>query len=169
MSQKTDNEELLDDVLAEAAPADFREALLDTTLRQVRRRRRFRRMRNAAGAIAGLALATTLIWHKNAKQNPLAIAPPAKKAVEQSYTMVTTQPLSPDHIVPTRSVETPQIVTSRNTVEIVQTTAGNFHFINDEELLALTAAHPAILVRTGPHSEMLVFANPQDTRGFPAN
>ena len=167
MSRKTDNEELLDDVLA--TPGDFREALLNTTLRQVRRRRRFRRMRNAAGVVAALALAATLAWHRNAKLNPIAITPPAKKAVEKSYTMVATQPLSSDHIVPTRPFETPQIITSHATVEIVQTMAGNFHLINDEELLALTAAHPAVLVRTGPHSEMLVFANPQDTRGFPSN
>jgi hypothetical protein len=168
MNRKTDNE-LLDNVLAEAAPADFREALLGTTLRQVRRRRRFRRARNAAGVVAALALLAILFWQKNAKQNPIAIAPPAKKAVKQSYTLVTTQPLSSDHIVPTRSFGTPQIITSRATVEIVQTTAGNFHLINDEELLALTAAHPAVLVRTGPHSEELVFANPEDTKGFPAN
>jgi hypothetical protein len=169
MKRKTDDKSLLDDVLGEAAPPHFREALLGETLGLVRRRRRFRRMRNAAGVVAALALAATLAWHRNAKQNPIAIAPPAKKAVEQSYTMVATQPLTPDHIVPTSSFEAPQIITSRATVDIVQTTAGNFHSINDEELLALTAAHPAILVRTGPHSEMLVFANPQDTRGFPAN
>jgi len=169
MSRKTDNEELLDDVLAEAAPADFREALLDTTLRQVRRRRRLRRARNVAGVVAALLLLGALVWPKNAKQTPIAIAPPTKKAVEQSYTLVTTQPLSPDNMVQTHPFGTPQIITSRATVEIVQTAAENFHLINDEQLLALTADHPAILVRTGPHSEELVFANPQDAKGFPAN
>jgi hypothetical protein len=167
MNQKTDKPELLDDVLA--APADFREALLDTTLRQVRRRRRFRRARNAAGVLAVLVLLGSLVWQKNAKQSPVAIAPSVKKTVEQAYTMVNTQPLSPNNIIQTRPFEPPQIITSRATVEIVQTTAGNVHLINDAELLALTATHPAILVRTGPHSEELVFANPQDAKGFPLN
>jgi hypothetical protein len=167
MSRKTDNEELLDDILATSA--DFREMLLDTTLRQVRHRRRFRRARNAAGVVAALALLGILFWPKNAKQNPIAVAPPTKKVVEQSYTLVTTQPLSPDHVVQTHSFGAPQIITSKATVEIVQTTAGNFHLIDDEQLLALTADHPAILIRTGPHSEKLVFANPDDQNGFPAN
>lgn len=168
MNRKTDNE-LLDDVLAEAAPADFREALLGVTLRQVRRRRRFRRGRNAVGVVTALALLGILIWPKNAKQTPVAVVPPAKKAVEPSYTLVATHPMSPDNMVKTHPSRTPQIITSRATVEIVQTTAGNFHLINDEELLALTADHPAVLVRTGPHSEELVFANPEDAKGFPAN
>jgi len=41
--------------------------------------------------------------------------------------------------------------------------------INDDELLALVASHPAVLIRTGPHSEELVFANPKDQSGFPLN
>jgi hypothetical protein len=41
--------------------------------------------------------------------------------------------------------------------------------INDDELLALLADKPAILIRTGPHSEELVFANPEDQKGFPLN
>jgi hypothetical protein len=167
MIRKTDNQELLDDVLATST--DFREALLDTTLRQVRRRRRFRRARNGAGVIAVLALLIFLAWPKNAKQSPVAITPPIKKAVEENYTLVSTQPLSPDNLVKTHSFGAPQIITSRATVEMVQTTTGNYHLINDEELLALMATHPAVLVRTGPQSEELVFANPQDAKGFPLN
>lgn len=158
---------MLDDVFA--APADVREALLNTTLRQVRRRRRFHRARSRAGIFAVLVLFAILVWPKNAKQTPIAIAPPIKKAVEQNYSLVSTEPLPAHSIVQTRSFGMPEIISSHATVEIVQTTMGDYHSINDEQLLALMAAHPAMLVRTGPHSEELFFVNPQDAKGFPLN
>jgi hypothetical protein len=156
MNKKTNNDELLDDVLSTSA--DFRDALLDKTLQQVRRRRRFRQGRNAAGLLVVLALVGLFILQRNTKQSPIAIAPPIPKPVEQNYTLVTTQPLAPL-----------QLITSNTTVAIVQTTPGNVHLINDEQLLALLAAHPAALVRTGPHSEKLIFANPADQNGLPEN
>ena len=48
MNRPTDNERLLDDMLSEAVPADFREALLGETLRLACRRRRWRQTRRAA-------------------------------------------------------------------------------------------------------------------------
>jgi hypothetical protein len=59
-----------------------------------------------------------------------------------------------------------QFVTPTAGVEIVQTSTGNFRIINDAELLALVAQRPAILIRTGPNSEELVFANPEDQKRF---
>ena len=38
-----------------------------------------------------------------------------------------------------------------------------------KNLLALLADKPAVLIRTGPQSEELVFANPEDQKGFPLN
>jgi hypothetical protein len=52
---------------------------------------------------------------------------------------------------------------------MVQTTTANYRVINDAELLALLGQRPAILIRTGPHSEELVFANPEDQKGFLRN
>jgi hypothetical protein len=72
-------------------------------------------------------------------------------------------------IVVTQPFPTDQLVASVATVEMIQTSSGNFRVINDDELLALVAARPAALVRLGPHSEQLVFVNPEDEKGFPVN
>lgn len=168
MNRKTDNK-LLDDVLAEAAPAGFREALLDETLRVVRRRRHFRRVRNVAGVFVVLALIGLLVLQKNTRPHSVAIVPPARKVAEIAYTLISTQPLSPGSIITTYSPATVPLVTSTATVAVIETTSGNFRPIDDQQLLALVAAHPAVLVRTGPHSEQLVFANPNDAKGFPLN
>lgn len=169
MNKKINKDELLDDVLGEAAPAGFREALLDTTLRQVRRRRRVRYARNALGMLIVLALLIALIFPKHTGRQPIAIAPTKEKPLEKSYTLINTQPLPSSELVTTHSPATVQLITTKTTVEIVQTTTGNYRLINDEELLALVAAHHAALVRTGPNSEKLIFANPQDAKDFLAN
>ena len=48
----------------------------------------------------------------------------------------------------------------------VATSGGGFRLINDNDLLALLADKPAVLIRTGPDSEELVFANPADQKTF---
>lgn len=169
MNKKNNNDELLNDVLGEAAAVGFREALLNTTLGAVRRRRRFRYARNVAGVLIVLAVLAVLIFPRHPGKQPIAIAPTNEKPIEKSYTLVSTIPLPTNAIIKTHSLATVQFVSSRTAVEIVQTTAGNYRIINDEELLALVAAHPAALVRTGPHSEKLIFANPQDAKNFLAN
>jgi hypothetical protein len=168
MNRKTDNE-LLNDVLAENAPADFREALLGETLRLVRRQRRLRQARNAIGIVAVLVLLGILVWPGNNAKNPVAIAPPAVKAAQKNYTVIVTQPLATGNVITTHSLAATQFIGSKTSIEIVQTTAGNYRLIGDEELLALLGSHSAALVRVGPHSEKLVFANPADAKGFPVN
>ncbi len=168
MNRKTDNE-LLDDVLAEAAPANFREALLDETLRVVRRRRRLRHARNVTGMLAILCLLGIFVWQKNLKTTSIAIVPQPPQPIEKGYTLIRTQPLSAGDVITTHPSGTMPFITSAATVAIVETTPGQFRLINDQQLLALVAAHPAILVRTSPNSEQLVFANPQDAKGFPLN
>src|ERR1700723_107089 len=141
--KKETNNELLDDVLAEAAPADFREALLGETLHVFRRRRRVRQARNTMVIFALFALLSVSIWHKKAVQPSMAIAPSAQPAVRKSYTVVDTQPLAASAIVTTHAFGTGQSTSNAATVEIVETTTGNFHTVNDDQLLALVAAHPA--------------------------
>src|ERR1017187_5336916 len=165
MNHETDNEQLLADVLAEAAPTDFREALLGETLRLARRRRRWRQTRRAAALLVALGLLAALVW-QNFPPHPLAPMPVTKAKVK-NYELVRTQPLSAGAIVVTRPLSADQLVASVATTEMVQTSSGNFRVINDDELLALVASRPAALVRLGPHSEQLVFANPDDERGFP--
>ncbi|HTR40796.1 MAG TPA: hypothetical protein VMH87_04210 [Pseudomonadales bacterium] len=167
MNRKTDNE-LLDDVLAEAAPASFREALLDQTLRVVRRRRRLRHARNIVGVFVTLAL-LGLVLRPTSRPPSVAIDRPIPIPAEKSYTLISTRPLPAGSIIATLSPNTVAFITSSPTVAVVETTSGHFRVINDQQLLALVAAHPAVLVRTGPHSEQLVFANPNDAKGFPLN
>jgi len=167
MNHEPDNEQLLADVLAEAAPADFREALLGETLRLAHRRRRWRQTRRAAALLAALGLLAVLV-RQNFPTPPLA-PKPVTKAKVNSYELVCTQPLSAGAMVVTRPLSTGQLVASGATTKMVQTSSGNFRVIDDDELLALVASRPAALVRLGPHSERLIFADPDDERGFPVN
>jgi hypothetical protein len=167
MNHEPDNKQLLADVLAEAAPAVFREALLGETLRLARRRRRWRQTRRAAALFVALGLLAVLVW-QNLPQRPVASMPVAKAKVK-NYELVRTQPLSAGAVVVTRPLSADQLVASVTTAETVQTSSGNFRVINDDELLALVASRPAALVRLGPHSEQLVFVNPADEKGFPVD
>jgi hypothetical protein len=167
MNHEPDNEQLLADVLAEAAPADFREALLGETLRLACRRRRWRQTRRASAVLVALGLLA--VWvRQNFPPHPLAPMPVAKAKVK-SYELVRTQPLSAGMIVVTQPLSVGQLVASGATTEMVQTSGGNFRVINDDELLALVASRPAALVRLGPHSEQLFFVNPEDEKGFPVD
>ena len=171
MNRNTDdNGRLLYDVFAESAPPDFREAMLAEPLRLVRRRRLVRRMRNAAGIFSALALLAVLLIQNLSRQAGFVSAPPVAKEVStRSYEVVRTQPFPASEIVATQPLAASKFVSSPAAVEIVQTTTGNFRVINDDQLLSLLASHPAILVRNGPQSEKLVFANPEDANGFPMN
>lgn len=185
---KTDREKLLEDVLAEAAPPDFREALLGESVRLVRRRR-LCRARNVAAMVALLGVLGIFVWPKRPASSPIALAPqvvpiapaphplplvsapivPTPSAPALAYTLIDSQPFSTASIITTQPFGSVPALDSAATVAIVQTTFGNYHDIGDEQLLALTSDHPALLVHLGPHSEKLIFANPADAQGFPAN
>jgi hypothetical protein len=167
MNHEPDNKQLLADVLAEAAPADFREALLGETLRLARCRRHWRQTRRAAVLLVVLGMLAVLIW-QNQPQPPAAV-PSAAKAGDKSDKLIRTEPLPVSAIVTTRPLAAEQLVASVETVGVVETMAGSggFRVINDDELLTLVSPRPAALVRLGPHSEQLVFVNPADEKGFP--
>jgi hypothetical protein len=169
MNCPTDNKRLLDDVLSEAAPADFREALLGETLRLAGRRRRWRQTRRAAALLVALGLLAGLVW-QNQSQPPVTV-PPAAKAGGKSCQLICTEPLPVSAMVTTQPLAAGQLVASVETVGVVETMAGGggFQVIGDDELLALVSPRPAALVRLGPHSEQLIFANPDDEKGFPVD
>lgn len=168
MNRRTDNNDLLADVLAETAPADFRDALLGETLRLVRRRRRWRQTRQAAEIFAVVSLLTVLAWQNFPEQAGVS-KPAAKKSAPVNYKLVRTQRLPENSIITTRQFSGGQLVASISTVIQVSTASGGFRQINDDELLALISGTPAVLIRTGPHSEELVFANPEDQKDFLKN
>jgi hypothetical protein len=168
MNHDPDNERLLNDVLSEAAPAEFRDAILGETLRAVRRRRRWRQTRRAVALFAALGLLWVLVW-QNLPRRPAGLPSTVAKAGNKNYALVQTQPLPAGAILPTRPLSAGRFVASVATVEMVQTIPGNFRVLNDDALLALIGPRPAALVRVGPHSEELVFVNPADEKGFPVN
>ena len=168
MNRKADNELLLDDVFTEAAPADFREATLGQTLRLARRRRRWRQTRQVAGVFVVMALLGIFIWRINLPRQ-IVSTPTLAKTEPESYELVRTQPLPARNIVTTRPLVAENFIASAAAVKMVQTTTGNYRIIDDDQLLALLASRPAILIRTGKNSEELVFASPEDVKGFPLN
>ena len=165
MNYRADQESLLAEVLAEASPTDFREAMLAETLRLARRRRQFRQVRQAAGVLAVIGLLAVLVAQQFSRQPDVSM-PLAKKIVKQSYELVRTQPLPAGALISTRKFSEAQFAASVSTVVAVATVSGGFRQINDNELLALLADKPAVLIRTGPNSEELVFANPEDQKKF---
>jgi hypothetical protein len=165
MNNRTDQESLLAEVLAEASPTDFRAAMLAETLRLARRRRQFRQIRRVVGALAVMGLLAVLVAQQFSKP-PVVSTQLAKKIEKQSYELVRTQPLAANARVSTRSFSAAGFTSTAPSVIEVATVSGGFRLINDNELLALLADKPAVLIRTGPHSEELVFANPEDQKKF---
>ena len=168
MNLRPDNQNLLNEVLAEASSADFRAALLDRTLRLARRRRKFRQARRASGILA-VAILSVILARQNGREPSGISQPMAKQAVTPAYKLVRTELLPGSAIVTTRAFPGSRPIESSAGAVQITTAGGGYRSINDNELLALVAQKPAVLIRTGPHSEELVFANPEDQKGFPLN
>ena len=162
MKPESEQNSLLDDVLSEAAPADFERALLDGTLRAVRHRRRLRRASPGlavAGVFAAIAVA---VWNALLPTTPVNLVRP-------TLHIVRSQPLPASMVVGTKPGSVVVVTSSPTTFVMVETGSikDPFQEINDEQLLALAAGRPAALVRQGPHQAELLFLNPEDKNGFP--
>src|SRR5688572_33166801 len=139
---KPEQDNLLDDVLGEAAPADFERALLDATLRAVRRRRRMRQCSRglaAAGVFAAIAVA---VWNTFLPTTSINLVGP-------TLHIVSSQPLPASMVVETRPVSVRVVTSSPTTFVMVETGSikDPFQEITDEQLLALVGNRPAALVR----------------------
>jgi len=148
------NKPLLSDVLAEDSNADFREALLDQTLRVVRRKRRIRKVRRGAYASLMVVALALISFHFFISK------PPASKRLEPSYALVVTQPFPASAVLATSRDHSVATISTSPTVEWIATAESSpiLHQLDDDELLALLPS-PALLVRRGPHIAELVFAN----------
>jgi hypothetical protein len=154
MNEPPHNERLLADILAEGSVAGRRDALLGETLRLARNRRRFRQGRRGAYALA-LVTAGLLVFRR---QDP---PPEAGPKPTKLYVLVRTQPLAKSAWVESQPLSAASLISSVPTTGIL-TTAGageRWHEVNDEDLLALAAPNPAVLVRGGPGSAELVFVH----------
>lgn len=154
MSRSSDND-LLSDVLAEEADADFRATLLDQTLHLARRRRRFRKVRQIASASAILVIVAFVT-----AQFLVSRRVPSKGA-EPAYSLVITSPLSRNVIVSTSPNSSIPFVSSSSTIASVSTLESRTELnqLDDDQLLALLPS-PALLVRRGSNLAEVVFADP---------
>lgn len=161
MKNNFEQDELLEDVLAEAAPQNFRDELFARTLKQVRRRKQWRRTRSAL--LAASAVVALIFFART--------LPPTKPAPTQIISnplLVHSQPLTASMIVRTDSAVA-MVGSSNSSVAILKSASAQdlFGVIGDEELFDLLEGRPAILVRRNSFEAELVFANPADQDGFP--
>ena len=162
MKPESEQSSLLDDVLAEATPAEFERALQDGTLRAVRRRRRLRHSIRRL-AVTGIFTAIVLaVWNALLPTRPVKLVRPA-------LNIVISQPLAASMVIGTKPGSVLFVTSSPTTFELVETGAikDPFQEINDEQLLALAGGRRVALVRQGPHQAELLFLNPEDKNGFP--
>src|SRR5262245_23576691 len=130
MKQKTDNERLLADVLHSERDSECGVNVLAEILRGVRRQRRIRDVRRCGSALALLVAVSLVTSHfiQNGAKRELARIPEPT-----CYQLVTTRPLASDEFTSTRSMSSEQQIVSAATVNVIQTTAGGFGEIGDDE------------------------------------
>jgi hypothetical protein len=151
---KQTTEQLLDDLLEDAAPPEFRAALLDKTLCSARRRKRARRLNMAmsAASLAGICLLS--FW----KMREAATLP---DQIRQRDPMVlNSRPLQPRQIVTTQLGSVEKFVSSTFTEFRTLGSSGLYQEIDDQQLLALLSDRSAVLVHHGPHQAELIILNP---------
>ena len=153
---KQTTEQLLDDVLEDAAPPEFRAALLDATLRSARRRKQARRfnMAMSAAAVSGICLLS--FWKM---REPAALPVQIR---QPDPLIVNSQPLQPGQIVITQLDSVKASVSSASTFTEVRTSgsSGPYEEINDKQLLALLSERSAVLIHYGLHQAELIILNP---------
>lgn len=161
MKRHFEKKHLLNDVLSESGPSGFREALLDETLRLARGRRRTRQLWRASPVL----LLCVVVWFFFPPQP--AIEKPALRSVE----IVATKPFDPDAVVGTQPLAVKLIVSSISSAYVVSTRprGEGFRLINDDELMALAAPRVAVLMRLGPDSQRLIFADGKDVTDLRPN
>jgi hypothetical protein len=159
MSEFSDGDSLLEDVLAENASPDFRGALLDETLRHARRRRYRRR---AGQAFVVLSVLGSFAWWN------LPVRAPAAKMPTPNYEAIHTRPLPASFLIATQPLKAELFIVSVPTATRVSTrpNRADYRFIDDYELLAM-APQPAVLIRVGPRSQELIFAPPGEQSAVP--
>ena len=154
-------DELLKDVLSEAAPPAMREDSLHQMLGAVQHRRRQRRTLQSLAAAACLLAVIGLAVRFISQPSPSALNGP-------SPLLVHSQTLSPGTLVTTQPGTMEVVNSSGAAVAFVEplTSTELFEFIGDEKLLALLAGRPAALVHHGASVAELVFLHPADADGF---
>ncbi len=153
--------DLLEDVLQEAAPPDFRSELLMQILGEARHQR-VRRARNRA--LASSAFVVLLI----AVTARLLLIPSKPPTPKTDPLLVHSQTLGPDVLMATVPGAILLVHSAGTSVAVVETVPSErlFSVIGETELFSLLAGRPAVLVCRGPQDCDLVLLNPEDRNGF---
>lgn len=156
--KRTDQEQLLNDVLADDSEAGLNAVALNQLLHLARRRRRLRQVRRVSGALAVVVAVAFALVFQFADRKPRTELV-HKPIVPPSCEIVTSFALTPEQLVRSRPLSSEQMIHSTGIVAVVRTTA-TVPAVNDEELLELAKPNIAVLVRRGPHEAELVLVEP---------
>jgi len=164
----SDSKRLLNEIFDDAAPAGFRAAVLDQTLRQVRHRRRMRSV-NRGAILAAVLFGASALLVRNARHSPSPITARISTQKPPTLLVVHSRPLPPAMTVESQPGHVQVVSSSSRDVAMIETGSdrGLYRELTDDELLLLLGDRPAALVRQGPHQAELVFVNPSDEKGFP--
>ena len=163
MKSNPESERLLNDLLHNVAPEEFRAAVLHASLRHAR----WRRCRR--GAAKGLSFAVVLFglaWWSWSVRTPETVRNgPEPRA--PAYGVVQTQLLDARLVVVTHRGLSAVVETESGMIAIVETSSEKqlYKEINDDELLLLLAGHPAGLSRQGPGQAAVLVLEPPDGDG----
>jgi hypothetical protein len=146
---KRPTKQLLDDLLQDAVAPEFRDRLMDETLRHARRRKYLRRANAIIGVTAVMGILAFTFW-KN-----LGTA------------LVSNQIHHPDlNAVPLQQSDLVQIVNTSHDFAptVVQTgmLGPSCKEIDDGQFLSFLPDKQLALIRIGPHQTQVVFSNPND-------
>ncbi len=149
MKTGPDHPRLIDDVIAEASPENFADAVLVDAL-GCARRRRVRRKAGVATFTALVVGAASLVgvrWLRT---------PQTESRPVSAYAVVTTRALEPGAIIRSAPFAGGVVTTQDGAIAVVTTQPGSVRPIGDRELLALAGPDGAVLVAIGPHRKKLV-------------
>jgi hypothetical protein len=156
MNPSPESSNLLNDVFADATPAEFSAAVLECSVRQARRRK-------TTGNAVRWGGATTLAVVTLAFVARLLFGGPVhRRQGTAAFNLVATQSLPAASVVRTRPFHSAVAIPSGATVAVVRNRPGAFRMIGDQELLDLLSPAPAMLVQIGPQRKELVFPKPED-------
>ncbi len=152
------SDELLRDLLHDAAPAEFRAALLAETLHQVRRRKSQRQRNRVLLVAAGMIAVTLALWRTSPTPTPSQVV---HVQAPIDPLLIHSQPLPPAMIIATDPTSVGHVETSPNSLSVINTAPHPklYQTIGDDELLTLLAG-TAVLVRQNEF-EAEVFFVPQ--------
>jgi hypothetical protein len=162
-------EQLVNEILTDAASGEFAESVLRQMLRQARRRQRVRQLRQVL--LVAVALSALNLWLRRPHTPELirTAKEVSRTAEPRAFDLVMTQPLQADMIVNTQTGLV-AIVTATwpSTLALISTRSAHelFRELDDDQMLALLKDQPVALVRYGPHEAMLVMTEKLLHEGF---